>query len=91
MARPVDVLEFATSKFDLAIDLTAMDGLHGYIEYNTDLFDPETIVQVRQDFEETLRAALRQPTTPLALLNLPRSPLTGMSHRTDTLRAIQGD
>jgi non-ribosomal peptide synthetase component F len=74
-AQPVDVLEFATSKFDLALDLTDVDGLHGYIEYNTDLFDPETIVRVRQDFEETLRAVLRQPTTPLASLNLPRTPL----------------
>jgi acyl carrier protein len=74
-ARTVDVLEFATSKFDLALDLTAVDGLNGYMEYNTDLFDPDTIARVRQDFEETLKAVLRQPTTPLASLGLPRSPL----------------
>lgn len=81
-ARPVELLDFATAKFDLALDISASDLLYGYIEYNTDLFDSETIVQMSDDFETTLRVVLSQPATPIASLTLPHSPLS---------RAVDGE
>jgi amino acid adenylation domain-containing protein len=49
-------------KFDVAISLAEDDGsIAGMIEYSTDLFDPETIVRLRDRFERLLRAAISGP------------------------------
>ncbi|MFL6313358.1 MAG: amino acid adenylation domain-containing protein [Terriglobales bacterium] len=49
-------------KFDVAISLAEDDAsIAGMIEYSTDLFDPETIVRLRDRFERLLRAAASGP------------------------------
>jgi amino acid adenylation domain-containing protein len=49
-------------KFDVAISLAEDDAsIAGMIEYSTDLFDPGTIVRLRDRFERILRAAAADP------------------------------
>jgi amino acid adenylation domain-containing protein len=49
-------------KFDVAISLAEDDAsIAGMIEYSTDLFDPETIMRLRDRFERILRAAAVDP------------------------------
>jgi amino acid adenylation domain-containing protein len=58
-----------TAKFDLS--LGASEGPTGLMlswEYNTDLFDRDTIETMARHFEQLVRAALAQPETPLLRL-----------------------
>jgi amino acid adenylation domain-containing protein len=49
-------------KFDIAISLAEDEtSIAGMIEYSTDLFDPETIVRIRDRFERLLRTAASDP------------------------------
>jgi non-ribosomal peptide synthetase component F len=51
-----------TSKFDLTFNLTeTAEGLRGWIEYNADIFEPETIARMAAHFKNILRAALERP------------------------------
>jgi amino acid adenylation domain-containing protein len=51
-----------TCKFDIAVSLAEdEDSIAGMLEYSTDLFDPETIVRIRDRFERLLRAAASGP------------------------------
>ncbi|HEY0783993.1 MAG TPA: amino acid adenylation domain-containing protein, partial [Thermoanaerobaculia bacterium] len=59
------------AKFDLTLSLTAEpDGLHGTLEYGTDLFDRATIVRLAGHFEALLAALAEEPDRPLSQLPL---------------------
>jgi hypothetical protein len=64
-----DVPEFldnGTAKFDLALELEILTGKHCFIEYCTDLFKEQTIIQMENDFQDLLRALIAEPDTPLS-------------------------
>ncbi len=63
---PLDLLDTATSKFDLALELPSIEGTMGYWEYSTDLFEEATIARWASDFEALLRALIDAPDTPIA-------------------------
>ena len=51
-----------TSKFDLTLYLfPESDGLTGWWEYNTDLFDPSTIRRMSQHYQQLLIAIVKNP------------------------------
>jgi amino acid adenylation domain-containing protein len=52
----------ATAKFDLTLDLReSADGVHGSIEYNTDLFDAATIARMAEQFTTLLGSIVADP------------------------------
>ena len=54
------------SRFDLALDLMAgEDGLSGYLEYDTALFEAATASRIAAEFAELLAAVGREPDRPL--------------------------
>jgi non-ribosomal peptide synthetase component F/GNAT superfamily N-acetyltransferase len=62
-------LDNRMAKFDLAFELcTRPDGLGGYLEYFTDLFEPATIARIGKDLEELLREVVARPDAPLTAL-----------------------
>lgn len=61
-----------TSKFDFSLELVATGGAAGFFEYSTELFRPETIVQMAVDFETLLRALTSEPDTPFPQLKAVR-------------------
>jgi alpha-ketoglutarate-dependent taurine dioxygenase len=62
---PLELIDNATSKFDLALELATTEGSSSYFEYSTDLFREATIGRMRDDFERVLDAVLAHPDTPL--------------------------
>jgi len=59
------------AKFDIAAELRAKpEGLSGYIEYFTDLFDAGSIANVCADFEALLSSVVSRPEFPLNALPL---------------------
>ncbi len=57
-----EVMPSNTAKFDLAFSMTENeDGLLGSLEYNRDLYKPETIDQIIIHFEEILRSVVQDP------------------------------
>jgi amino acid adenylation domain-containing protein len=68
---PRRLVETGTSKLDLTLYVEeSPDGYRGTFEYNTDLFDHDTITRALDRFEAMLEAAVRQPD--LAIADLPR-------------------
>lgn len=65
---PLDLLDTATSKFDLALELPATDGVSGYWEYSTDLFEEATIASFSAELTELLAALVAAPDAPFASL-----------------------
>jgi len=68
-------LEFETgiAKFDLAVEAFEDDednGLHCRFEYNTDLFEKQTILRELGHFRNLVTAVLKSPDTPLARIPL---------------------
>ncbi|HEV7514955.1 MAG TPA: amino acid adenylation domain-containing protein, partial [Thermoanaerobaculia bacterium] len=65
-------IDNGTAKFDLtlALEEDSGDGLSGYLEYASDLFDGVTAERFAQRFELLLDAALAAPQRPLAELPL---------------------
>ncbi|MEW6510866.1 MAG: amino acid adenylation domain-containing protein [Bacteroidota bacterium] len=61
-------VESETSKFDLSLTLYEENGLRGFFEYATDLFDPPTIQRMSGHFQTLLRAICEHPDTPLSRL-----------------------
>jgi hypothetical protein len=54
-----------TAKFDLSITLGEIDGqIKGWIEYNTDLFEPATIARLITHYETLARGTLRDSAQP---------------------------
>jgi hypothetical protein len=66
------------AKFDLALELSAREqGLGGYLEYFTDLFESATIARMVNDLEEVLGTVVSRPDTSLrALTKRPGLPRT---------------
>ncbi|MCE5169787.1 amino acid adenylation domain-containing protein [Paenibacillus profundus] len=60
-----------TSKSDVLLSMTEMQGaITGRIEYNADLFVPQTMRNFANHFIEFIRSALTYPDRPIGLLNL---------------------
>ncbi len=60
-AQPVDV-DNGTAKFDLTLQvLEAADGLRASLEYNTDLFEADTIARFMRGFETLLQGIAARP------------------------------
>jgi condensation domain-containing protein len=67
---PVDV---GFSRFDLALELhVEADGIGGYFEFDSDLFDAATVTSFADDFEALLEQAVSAPQTPVLSMRLPR-------------------
>ncbi|MDF4005205.1 amino acid adenylation domain-containing protein [Luteibacter sp. PPL552] len=61
--------ETVTAKFDLTLSLKeGPHGLHGYFEYNTDLFDPATIERMAGHFTQLLKGIAADPGRPVGEL-----------------------
>ena len=61
----------ATTKFDLNVELIdSPDGLHGIVEYNTDLFARETIEQLIKHYQTLLAGIIANPNAWLSCLPL---------------------
>ncbi|WP_167488528.1 non-ribosomal peptide synthetase [Nocardia terpenica] len=68
-----------TAKADLTFEITDDGGaLTGWLEYNADLFDPESVRHIASLFSETMRAIAHRPdesiTTPASAATLDRRP-----------------
>ncbi|TMD63194.1 MAG: amino acid adenylation domain-containing protein, partial [Chloroflexi bacterium] len=65
---PIDV-ECGTAKFDVLLRLQeTADALHGYLEYNTDLFEASTIERMMGHFRQLLEAVVTDPDQHIAAL-----------------------
>jgi hypothetical protein len=66
-------VDIGFSRFDLALELELRErSLDGYIEYDEDLFEPETIDGVIEDLGAVLTQVVAAPDTPVLELQLPR-------------------
>ncbi|NKQ35829.1 MAG: amino acid adenylation domain-containing protein [Chloroflexi bacterium] len=64
-------IDDGTAKFDLALSLEmGADGLGGYLNYNRDLFNPDTIERLITHFQTLLAAVAADPDQPIAQLPL---------------------
>ncbi|MEO7021510.1 MAG: amino acid adenylation domain-containing protein [Ktedonobacteraceae bacterium] len=64
-------IEQSSAKFDLTLALTQSEqGLEGEFEYNTDLFEVETIARMAEHFQVLLTALVQAPTQPITTLPL---------------------
>jgi amino acid adenylation domain-containing protein len=64
-------VELGTAKFDLSLSMVASaDGLTGEVEYDTDLFDPDTIDRLTDHFLTLAAAAVEDPSRPIGALPL---------------------
>jgi amino acid adenylation domain-containing protein len=64
-------IENRTSKFDMTLSMTEdPTGLYGSIEYNSDLFDPPTIIRMLEHLEVLLNGIVADPDRPIAELPL---------------------
>lgn len=61
---------YAVSKFDLTLHITDGDKLSLLWEYNTDLFNTETIMQLAERYERLLSGVMSAPELPIASLSL---------------------
>ncbi|HEU5382596.1 MAG TPA: amino acid adenylation domain-containing protein [Ktedonobacteraceae bacterium] len=60
-----------TAKFDLELDIQeTAQGLMGYMEYSTDLFDETTIDHILSHFQQLLQNAVQYPDRPITRLSL---------------------
>jgi len=63
---PPEWIDNETSKFDLSLELVATGGAPGFFEYSTELFKPETVAAMADDFHHLLQDLLTCPDVPLA-------------------------
>ncbi|MBD3184086.1 amino acid adenylation domain-containing protein [Candidatus Poribacteria bacterium] len=55
-------IETVTAKFDLTLSMTETDdGMSGFLEFNTDLFDSDTIVRMTGHFKNLLQSIAANP------------------------------
>ncbi|MGP0590923.1 amino acid adenylation domain-containing protein, partial [Nitrospira sp. T9] len=60
-----------SAKFDLSLEMTLEpEGLTGFFEYNTDLFEPSTIQRMAGHFQSILEAIVNQPEQRLSALSM---------------------
>ncbi|MEV6599790.1 amino acid adenylation domain-containing protein [Actinoplanes sp. NPDC051346] len=61
------------AKFELTVSVAetpGVDGLAGYLEYRTDLFDPATVAALAERFTRLLAAAVADPDRPIGELDI---------------------
>ena len=64
-------LETGTAKFDLTLLFDAVEqGLEGYLEYSTDLFDDSTAARFAEHYRALVHAALDTPDVPVSQLSM---------------------
>jgi len=68
----LDLVDNNTAKFDLALELPSSPQSRGYFEYNTDLFERQTIARMAEDFHALLPALMANPDTKLSDLEVVR-------------------
>jgi hypothetical protein len=69
MSSKAILLDPGIARFDLAIELGATDdGLRGYLEYDSALFERSTAATLAREFVEVLAAAIAAPDRPLTEL-----------------------
>lgn len=68
----LDLVDNETAKFDLALELPSTSLSRGYFEYNTDLFERETIARMAEDFHALLAALIAAPDTRLTDIDVVR-------------------
>lgn len=68
-ARFVDV-DPGTARVDLTLELFDTDGLNGWFEYSTDLFDASTIARMARHFQTLLEAIVANPEQQISRLSL---------------------
>ncbi|GGA41733.1 hypothetical protein GCM10010981_33430 [Dyella nitratireducens] len=86
--------ESVTAKFDLSLSLMeSKDGLQGYFEYSTDLFDPSTIERMRNHLVRLLQMIVAEPNTAVGdLAMLSEDERQQLLHRfNDSATAISPD
>ncbi|HKP51513.1 MAG TPA: amino acid adenylation domain-containing protein [Chloroflexia bacterium] len=65
------IVDSGTAKFDLTLDMqNEEDGLHGDLEYNTDLYDASTIRRMLGHFQTLLEGIVSDPTLRVSELPL---------------------
>jgi alpha-ketoglutarate-dependent taurine dioxygenase len=79
-----EFIDTGTSKFDLALELAPDGSGDSFFEYNSDLFEPATIVRLVDEFERLVKALLRQPNVPLSALEA----VSQLGRRTSTMESI---
>jgi len=63
-------IDSGTAKYDLTLDLAETpDGLRGWLEYNSDLFDAPTIARLARHFQALLATSVADPSQPIAELS----------------------
>ncbi|HEU5382935.1 MAG TPA: amino acid adenylation domain-containing protein [Ktedonobacteraceae bacterium] len=68
--QPV-AIETATTRFDLSLILQeSSDGIHGYVEYNSDLFEVATIERMMDQYQRVLADAVARPECRVSNLQL---------------------
>jgi amino acid adenylation domain-containing protein len=83
--EPIEI-EWGTAKFDLTLSLEETpEGLGGYLEYATDLFDGTTALRLLGHYGNLLADALAHPDRPLSRLTL-----LGEAERQQLLREWSG-
>jgi len=81
-------IDRGTAKFDLSVGLTESDaGLFASFEYNADLFDKQTIVEMAAYYEAVLSAVVAAPELRVAELELPSARVAHLG-RGDPVAAI---
>jgi hypothetical protein len=67
-------VDIGFSRFDFALELQLRpDGLAGYLEYNLDLFDAETVAGFAESLEALLEQIVADPDAPILTLTLPHA------------------
>lgn len=69
----LDLVDNASAKFDLALELPSSAQSRGYFEYNTDLFEEARIARMADHFHALLRELLDDPQNNLMKLNAMRT------------------
>ncbi|MDP9158645.1 MAG: TauD/TfdA family dioxygenase, partial [Acidobacteriota bacterium] len=83
--KPIfEFIDTGTSKFDLALELAPDGSGDSFFEYNTDLFEKATIVQMVDQFEKVLAQLLSRPDEPLTSLEV----LNRLRRRTHAMEKI---
>jgi Condensation domain len=72
---PLDLIDTATSKFDLAFELSTLPGARSYCEYSTDLFTESTAKRFSAGLLETIEAILSRPEVQLRAVSGPAFPV----------------
>lgn len=64
----LDLVDNDSAKFDLALELPSVPQGRGYFEYNTDLFEPESIARMADEVAALLQGLLGSPDAPIETL-----------------------